>query len=448
MPPPAASPTAAAALLQAKRASLESELRRKGSVIGALRLSLGPREVPCAHATRHGGRPRLQGRKPARNSIVALGSPLLDVSMHSDLDTLAEFGLQESGAVLANTRHEALFFKARELKDELEYSAGGAALNVVRVAQWMLGVERNPGATAFVGCVGADDEEGWRLQADIQNSGVRSLLIKVPGVSSGQCLVLLTRTLEPDGSTVHNDRSLVTRLGASASLRPEHLQESDVQAAIREARVCYAEGYMLSVSPQAVLNLARQCSTELVFSCSFALNVSATRIVADHMEHLQALLPYVDILFMNEHEAVAWHSSALASSSTSAADGAAPDIGVIALRTAMLPKHSGLRSRTVVVTCGARPVVVAHQGIVYEFPVPLVDPEMVVDKNAAGDSFVGGFLAQLVQWDSLEQPACAACSGEAMLVDCVRGGLAAAKRVVQIHGCSSLGVCNFQSHFP
>ena len=38
-------------------------------------------------------------------------------------------------------------------KPDVEYIAGGAAQNSIRVAQWML---QAPGATTYIGCVGKD----------------------------------------------------------------------------------------------------------------------------------------------------------------------------------------------------------------------------------------------------------------------------------------------------
>lgn len=37
---------------------------------------------------------------------------------------------------------------------DVQYGAGGAALNAIRAAQWML---QFPGASSYVGCVGEDE---------------------------------------------------------------------------------------------------------------------------------------------------------------------------------------------------------------------------------------------------------------------------------------------------
>lgn len=65
--------------------------------------------------------------------------------------------------------------------------------------------------------------------------------------------------------------------------------------------------------------------------------------------------------------------------------------------------------RTVVITQGSLPVIVvvgstsqesncANNKIAerYEFEVPKIDSEFIIDTNGAGDSFTGGFLAGII----------------------------------------------------
>jgi adenosine kinase len=40
---------------------------------------------------------------------------------------------------------------------------------------------------------------------------------------------------------------------------------------------------------------------------------------------------------------------------------------------------------------------------VKEFPVPVIEEDKILDTNGAGDSFVGGFLSQLVQGKDLDK---------------------------------------------
>ena len=63
-----------------------------------------------------------------------------------------------------------------------------------------------------------------------------------------------------------------------------------------------------------------------------------------------------------------------------------------------------LGQRVVVITRGAKPVIIAKalDSKVMECEVPPVASEEIVDTNAAGDAFAGGFLAQWIQKKPLE----------------------------------------------
>jgi adenosine kinase len=136
-----------------------------------------------------------------------------------------------------------------------------------------------------------------------------------------------------------------------------------------------------------------------------------------------ATLPYVDILFANETEAAALGE----------AKGWGTDVAVVALKVAALPKRSGLRPRTVVFTQGAESTIVAVGGVVTKYAVPALAKDLIVDTNGAGDAFVGGFLAKLVQGAEMDA--------------CVKAGHFAARVVIQRSGCTVPDTCSYGSIF-
>ena len=85
--------------------------------------------------------------------VLGMGNPLLDISVVVNDDALLhKYDLKLNDAVLAEEKHAELY--AEMVRDhEVEYIAGGATQNSIRVAQWMLQKE---GATAYMGCVGKD----------------------------------------------------------------------------------------------------------------------------------------------------------------------------------------------------------------------------------------------------------------------------------------------------
>ena len=74
-------------------------------------------------------------------------------------------------------------------------------------------------------------------------------------------------------------------------------------------------------------------------------------------------------------------------------------------------------------TCGPKATLVVVQGQEPQyFSFPAIADSEIVDTNGAGDSFVGGFLAQLIQGKSL--------------ATCVHAGNYAAGVVIRHSGCT------------
>lgn len=84
-----------------------------------------------------------------------------------------------------------------------------------------------------------------------------------------------------------------------------------------------------------------------------------------------------------------------------------------------------LGQRVVVITRGPNPVIVAKalDPKVMECNVPTVPDEEIVDTNAAGDAFAGGYLAQWIQ----KKP----------LATCIRCAFYCAAECLRTVGCSS-----------
>lgn len=74
---------------------------------------------------------------------------------------------------------------------------------------------------------------------------------------------------------------------------------------------------------------------------------------------------------------------------------------------AALPKANKARPRTVIITQGTDPTVVAigkegAEAELKQFPVHAIGKDKINDTNGAGDAFAGGFVAGIVQGKDLE----------------------------------------------
>jgi adenosine kinase len=308
-------------------------------------------------------------------SLVAFCNPLLDITATVDDAFLEEYGLEANNAILAEEKHEALF-EAMESRFAVSYSAGGAGQNTARAAQWLL----PPRSTVYMGCVGSD-EHGRLLKEIAERDGLRvEYMVEGSGARTGVCACLITG----------RNRSLVAKLGAANSYRLEHLLEESLTKCVHQARIIYITGFFLTVSPETIQHLAQIAHEHRK---TLAMNLSAPFLARFFRQPMLDALPYVDLLFGNEAEALAF---------AEANELGTRDIGSIALALAAWPTAPQTRPRTVVITQGPGDTLIAKQSTLRAIPTPHIDPGEIVDTNGAGDAFVGGFLSQAVQGKGLD----------------------------------------------
>jgi len=334
-------------------------------------------------------------------SIFGIGNPLLDISTPVPLSVLEKYGLQPANACLAEEKHIPLYIEL--VKDyKVEYIAGGAAQNTIRAAQWMLQV---PGATTYVGCVGKD-QFGDELKKAAEGDGVKVQYQVTESAPTGTCAVLVT----------NKDRSLVANLGAAQKFEFSFLSTPEVKESIEKAKIFYTTGYFLTVSPESVIHLGKHAVEK---DKIFVVNISAPFVVDFNFDKLSSVLPYADFVIANESEGQAFGRKA----------GWGEDLEVIATKLSALPKENKNKKRVVVFTQGSQPAIVFDGEKIHHFATPKIDPSEIVDTNGAGDTFVGGFLSQLVQGSSLEK--------------CVAAGHYCAGLCIKTSGCKFSGKPNF-----
>ncbi|CAN6484666.1 unnamed protein product [Victoria cruziana] len=337
-----------------------------------------------------------EGSKMAYDGILlGMGNPLLDISSVVDEDFLKKYDIKLNNAILAEEKHLPMY-EELAAKENVEYIAGGATQNSIRVAQWMLQI---PGATSYMGCIGKD-KFGEEMAKNSKLAGVNVHYYEDESAPTGTCAVCV----------VGGERSLVANLSAANCYKSDHLKKPENWALVEKAKFIYIAGFFLTVSPESIQLVAEHAAANKKV---FTMNLSAPFICEFFKDVQEKVLPYVDYVFGNETEARTF----------SRVHGWETDnVEEIALKIAALPKASETYKRVVVITQGADPVVVAEDGQVKLFPVILLPEEKLVDTNGAGDAFVGGFLSQLVKEKPIE--------------DCVKAGCYAANVIIQRSGCT------------
>lgn len=326
--------------------------------------------------------------------LLGLGNPLLDISSTVDEAFLKKYQLQPANAILCDEKVHLPIYAELAARKDVEYTAGGAAQNTIRVAQWML---QSAGATGYTGCIGKD-EFGKTLTAASKADGVTTHFLQDEKVPTGTCAVCV----------VAKDRSLVANLSAANHFKLEYLQSAAMAPVLSAAKYFYIEGYFLTSGFSSIMHIAQHAHAN---DKIFALNLSAPFLSQFFSTQQLEALPYVDYLFGNESEAVAFGTK------QGYADLSIP---AIALKIAAHDKKNAKRARVVVITQGAQATVVASEGKVNTYDVPKLDAKLIVDTNGAGDAFCGGFMAKLV-------------TGKPM-ADCCQAGHYAARQILQVGG--------------
>jgi len=303
---------------------------------------------------------------------------LLDISADVSAEFLAKYDLKPSNAILAEEKHIPLY---EELVNAypVQYIAGGAGQNTVRSAQWLLGA---PKSTIYLGCIGKD-ANGRRLREEATIDGVDVHYLEDETTPTGTCAVLIT----------NKERSLVANLAAANKYKKEHYDSPEIQALVNNAKYFYITGFFLTVSPETMVAVGEHA---LQHNKTFTLNISAPFLVDFFYDKLTAVLPYVDVLFGNEHEYEAFGKK------LGLEIGQEVDYRAIAKKISELPKANN-KPRIVIVTRGSHSTVAYTAPEYLEVLVPSVPSSEIVDVNGAGDSFVGGFLARYIQNRPLEE---------------------------------------------
>ena len=305
--------------------------------------------------------------------IFVCGNPLLDFSANFDKSKVDEYKLPFGSACLAEEHHKALFEEIKAHEDCVVVP-GGSAMNTVRGVNFLI-KETNPNACLYFGSI-SKDENGKILETETAKEGLVTNFHYAEDTFTGVCACVIC----------DKERALCADLGACTHYKTSHMEEHLKDA--ESVDIVYTTGFFVNANAEAV-KLAAKWSHE--HGKIFAINLSAEFVVAVHKQDYLDLLPFVDIIIGNEAEIKAWggvHEYGLDE-----------DLKAIAKKIAEFPKENKSKARQVICTVGKLPTITCvhnHESgetAEKEYPVDVIDHELIVDLNGAGDAFVGGFLA-------------------------------------------------------
>ncbi|MFM0498195.1 ribokinase [Paraburkholderia caledonica] len=234
--------------------------------------------------------------------------------------------------------------------------AGGKGGNQA-VAAARLGAQ-----VSMLGCVGAD-ANGAQLRAGLEAEGIDCAAVETGREATGVALIIVD-----DAS----QNAIVIVAGSNGEVTPDTIARHEAVLAAADVVICQLETPLDTV--QAALTTARRLGKTVILNPAPATGPLPAE-----------WLPLIDYLIPNELEAATLTGLPVGSPEEAATAAAV-------LRAA--------GARNVLVTLGPRGVQAALEGAA---PALYDAPKVkAVDTTAAGDTFIGGFAAQLAQGASVD----------------------------------------------
>ena len=334
-----------------------------------------------------------------KRSMIAIGNPIIDITADIDKESIQKYGLLWGQTIFANEKNIG-YFDELEKRPEVTYTPGGSIQNTMRVASWCLNMDENSKnlfKLTMLGCVGNDLYKD-KVENALKLNGVIPLLQVIPNVETSRCAV----------GVYKKERCLVPQIRASNNLSEEFIKNNEDK--IFENDILLIEGYFL----QEKFNICKYlCERFVKDKKTIIFTLSAVFMVQFHNEKIMEIANMADLIVCNleEIEALGGKGSTIQETVEKA-------------HKKLIPKN-----RILVVTAGIQGVFCSEFN--YEsnsleylhqcFP-KFIKKEDIVDTNGAGDSFLGGFLAQYLK-------------GKDMFKCCKAGNLAAGVILKNI-GCT------------
>lgn len=313
------------------------------------------------------------------DSLIAIGNPIVDITTEITSETIHRLGLEWGRTVFANEKNID-FYKELEKRPEVTYTPGGSIQNTLRVASWCLRMDENNKdkfKITMLGCVGEDLYKD-KIVNSLKDSGVYPLLQIMPNMQTSRCGVGIYK----------KERCLLTEIRASNKLSEDFVEQHKEE--IYSHKALLLEGYFV----QDKYNLCKTlCENFDKDNKIIILTLSAVFMVQNFKDKMIELANKSTLIIGNIEEA----------EELAGGKGANFQETFTKIHSKLSPKD-----RTLVITCGSSGVLCSKYNyeanqlefILQYFPI-MVKNEEIVDLNGAGDSFLGGFIANYLRGKDL-----------------------------------------------
>ena len=336
------------------------------------------------------------------NSLIAIGNPMVDITVSIDKDTLQNYGLEYRRTTFCNEKTQK-FLDELDKRPIVTYTPGGSVMNTLRVCSYILNMNQNESGKHHITMLGAVGNDIYKdkIINSLKEAKVEPMLE-----------ILQEKTSRCGVGIYKRDRCLVPDIQASKNISKEFIDEK--LESIYQHDVLLIEGYYLKENYDLCKFLCQEFKKQ---NKLVILTLSAVCIVQYHMDKIREIADMSDMIIGNMEE-----TEVLAGGKNAVFQDTYEKVHKI-----LSPKN-----RLLVVTCGSHGVYCSKYNyqsmrldlILQCFP-NFVKNDDIVDLNGAGDAFLGGFLAMYLKGNINNK-----------LFSCCKAGNNAASVILRNVGCT------------
>ena len=344
------------------------------------------------------------------HSLIALGNPIVDIISEVPESLLKSCNMTPEGSNYSVQQTEKFFHELSQLPN-IKLIPGGGVNNTVRVLGWVLNQKeetKNKYKISFLGCVGNDKYKNIIIN-NLKENNINFILQTEENVQTSLC-----------GCGVFNkERYLIPKISASKKLSKEFILKNINEIINHDALLI--ETFFMQDSFEICINLIDEFiknNKKILFT------LGAPFIIKVYYEKVIEIANKSDFIFCNMNEAKMFMKLNKNYSEDEINKSKNYKLIFEEIHKLLIPKK-----RLIVVTSGEDGVFCSMfdyennqiEFIFQNFPKK-IDKKNIVDFDGAGDSFLGGFLSQLIQDKNINE--------------CCKIGNKAAGVVIRNVGCS------------
>ncbi len=329
--------------------------------------------------------------------IVAFGMPVVDYILDYNhiSDTLNLVKTKLSYHMNSSLGLRELLKEVSKEK-EVFHTIGGSSLNTLRTSNFILKENKK---MFYIGGIGKDDF-GEMIKTQLNKEKIDYLLVESDNKTTSIILCLIYQ---------NKDRETFASLESTQEVNYTHFNNTKILNVLDNTKIFYTDAYLVEVlidTYEFVFNYLYNKNTLI------GIGMAQKEIITNEKEKIKKILPYVDILFMNEGEFSALEKIYEFEDDNDFINkfSKKEDFKDFFAYFSKFKKNKK-KNLVFVVTQGKGDTIILIKNYTEDTielinePILIIDLKLEIDYTGAGDAFAGGFLSGLIEGKSYRDSA-------------------------------------------